>query len=275
MTDKRAYFHVDVGYLSNPKIAAMLDDHPRAILLHLQCIAYSAQHLTDGVVPMRLAMRLACAEQCDLDLLLQCGLLVRVSDTSVAVHDYLEHQRSADKVKSASDKGKQAAAARWGNPPSDAVSNAPSMPAALPDPMPRKREERDSKRVREASRFSEFWAAFPLKKGKQAAERNYNAAVRRGASEQQMIDGALAYAKSVEGVDPTKIKYPQGWITDGRYEDELEPTLAAKSSAPFTPPLPPVDMPDDLYRAWNVAHAAAYRENRPGPTDWHQLREAS
>lgn len=140
MPDKRAYFKLDVGYLSNPKIASLLDNHPRAILLHLECIAYATQHLTDGLVPMRLAMRLACAEQCDLDLLLQCGLLLAVDESNIAVHDYLEHQRSASEVKAAADKGKRAAEARWTNAP----SNAPSMPDALPNPMPREKErERD------------------------------------------------------------------------------------------------------------------------------------
>lgn len=136
MADKRPYFKVDVGYFGNPKIGLLLDDHPRAILLHLTCIAYATQHATDGVVPMRLAMRQACAEQCDLEMLLQCGLLEQ-EDTNLRVHDYLEHQRSSSEVKNASDKGRRAAEARWGN--------APSMPDAQLDAMQRERErEKDS-----------------------------------------------------------------------------------------------------------------------------------
>lgn len=136
MADKRAYFTLDVGYLTNPKIAPLLDSHPRAVLLHIECIAYSAQHLTDGVVPMLLAMRLACAEQCHMDMLVQSGLVLDQGDGSVVVHDYLEHQRSASDVKRASDKAQRAAAARWG----DAPSNASSMPTALPTAMPREKE---------------------------------------------------------------------------------------------------------------------------------------
>lgn len=149
MTDKRAYFKLDVGYLSNPKIAALLDEHPRAILLHLECIAYATQHLTDGVVPMRLAMRLACSEQCDLDLLLQSGLLVQRNSVNVEVRDYLEHQRSASEVKAAADKGRRAAEARWEDAQSNASSNAPSMPDALPNPMPREREKERRNYVRD------------------------------------------------------------------------------------------------------------------------------
>lgn len=128
MADKRAYFKLDVGYLSNPKIAPLLEDQPRAIILHLECVAYGAQHLTDGVVPVRTAMRLACAEQCDLDACLDAGLLQRVNDTHVRVHDYLKHQRSAESVKGASEQAKRAAEARWNGSDGDAPGNAVSIP---------------------------------------------------------------------------------------------------------------------------------------------------
>jgi hypothetical protein len=152
---------MDVGYLSNPKIAALLDEHPRAILLHLECIAYAAQHLTDGIVPMRLAMRLACSEQCDLDLLLQSGLLIQRDSVNVEVRDYLEHQRSATEVKAAADKGRRAAEARWEDAQRNASSNAPSMPDALLNPMPREREEKE---VKDSS--SEIAKAIPDKEAK-------------------------------------------------------------------------------------------------------------
>jgi hypothetical protein len=128
MADKRAYFKLDVGYLSNPKVVGLLEEQPRAIILHLECIAYGAQHLTDGVVPVRTAMRLACAEQCDLDACLNAGLLKRVNDTHVRVHDYLEHQRSADSVKGASEQAKRAAEARWNGSDEAADGNAVSIP---------------------------------------------------------------------------------------------------------------------------------------------------
>lgn len=138
--DKRAYFKVDIGYLSNPKVAELMDENPRAVLLHLQCIAYSAQHLTDGVVPMRLAMRLACGTQSDLDACVNAGLLRRVNGTHLEVHDYLLHQRSAASVKGQSEKAKHAAQARWEAEKTDAPSNADRMP----DAMQREKREKDS-----------------------------------------------------------------------------------------------------------------------------------
>lgn len=149
--DKRAYFKLDVGYLSNPKIAALLDEQPRAVLLHLQCIAYSAQHLTDGLVPMRLAMRLACSEQCDLDACINAGLLRRVNDTHLEVHDYLLHQRSASSVKGLSDQRKLAAQARWEADKDDASRNANRMQSAM------QREKRE----KEITTKSEIADAIP------------------------------------------------------------------------------------------------------------------
>jgi len=75
------------------------------------------------------------------------------------------------------------------------------------------------------ARFPEFWAIYPLKKGKAAAEKNWAKVVKDGADPQAIIDGALAYALECRTKEPDKIKYPQGWLTDGRWMDEPAPTL--------------------------------------------------
>jgi len=217
VTDKRAYFKLDVGYLSNPKISALLDEHPRAILLHLECIAYATQHLTDGVVPMRLAMRLACSMQCDLDLLLQCGLLVDIGGGNVEVHDYLEHQRSAADVKTASDKGKRAAAARWEDAQGNASSNASSMPNALLNPMPRERERNKEHTTRE---FEDFYEAYPRKVGKGQAVKAWRAAVKKTSAE-KITAAASSFASLTKNTEQRFIPYPATWLNGERWADDL------------------------------------------------------
>lgn len=140
MADKRAYFKLDVGYMTNPKVLAVLDESPTAILLHIASIGYAAQHLTDGIVPVKALLRMTGATADDADLLLAAGLWVDGPTGGKAeVHDYLEHQRSAAEAKGASEKAKRAASARW-----DASRNAPSMPDASESAMPREeREERE------------------------------------------------------------------------------------------------------------------------------------
>src|SRR5690606_5552198 len=156
-----------VGYLSNPKVADVLEDHPRAVILHMECIAYSAQHLTDGIVPMRLAMRFACATQSDLDACINAGLLRMVNATHVEVHDYLKHQRSSESVKGQSEQAKRAAQARWEAKNSDAER----MQTALPTAMQREREREREREKEETcsstdveSDFAAWWIHYPRKK---------------------------------------------------------------------------------------------------------------
>lgn len=147
MPDKRAYFKVDVGYLTNPKVALLAIERPQAVLLHLASIAYSAQHLTDGRVPLPLILRLNAATQEDADQLISCGLWESAGDGYVTVHDYLEHQRSAVEVKAATEKAKHAADVRWSaSSMPDALLHA--VPDAVPNGMPREREERDTNTAR-------------------------------------------------------------------------------------------------------------------------------
>lgn len=138
MADKRAYFKLDVGYMSNPKVLSVLDESPTAILLHIASIGYAAQHLTDGIVPVKALLRMTGATQEDGELLVAAGLWIDGPTGGKAeVHDYLQHQRSSAEAKGASEKAKRAASARW-----DAPSNASSMPLASETAMPRERGER-------------------------------------------------------------------------------------------------------------------------------------
>ncbi len=154
MADKRAYFKLDVGYMSNPKVLAVIDESPAAILLHVASIGYAAQHLTDGVVPVKALLRMTGATQADADLLYAAGLWVDGPTGGKAeVHDYLQHQRSAAEVKGASEKAKRAADAKWSkvaDASSNADSNASSMQDAVPDAseiaMPREETEERQRR---------------------------------------------------------------------------------------------------------------------------------
>lgn len=114
MTDRRAFFKVDVAYLRNPKIAPLIARHPKAVLFHLACIAYSAENLTDGIVPLKLIQgEVGCTNR-DIELVQRSGLISEMPDgMRLAVHDYLEHQRSAESVKSLSQAQRANANRRW------------------------------------------------------------------------------------------------------------------------------------------------------------------
>jgi hypothetical protein len=89
------------------------------------------------------------------------------------------------------------------------------------------REEREAKASpkksvngndKNAAKFTEFWAAYPKKVGKPAAEKNFIKAIKDGADPDRIIEGAKRYAKS-DQVARGFAKHPQGWITDQRWDD--------------------------------------------------------
>ncbi len=69
--------------------------------------------------------------------------------------------------------------------------------------------------------FDEFWAVYPKKVGKPSAKKNFDRAVKAGADPGEIIAGANRYAVSVAGKESGFIKHPQGWLTDGRWSDEV------------------------------------------------------
>lgn len=149
VADKRAYFKVDVGYFTNPKVAAILNDSPTAVILHLESIAYAAQHLTDGVVPAALVQRLVGATDADASLLLESGMWIDAGKGRVELRDYLEHQRSASEAKKLSEAGRKAATSRWQSDP-DANRITDGNANAVRNPMPREKERETENTVASA-----------------------------------------------------------------------------------------------------------------------------
>lgn len=155
MSDPRIWFKTDVGYFDNPKIADLLEDNPRVLILHLRAIAYCRQHLTDGVFPVRRVARMACASycgsecdsQCDVCMALSNRMLERIDDLHYRVHDYAKHQDTTHQVNQRKTAGQKGAAARWGKP-EDAKRNADRIGNGSADPNA-EREERERDNVRD------------------------------------------------------------------------------------------------------------------------------
>ena len=69
-----------------------------------------------------------------------------------------------------------------------------------------------------ATRFDEFWDAYPRKMGKQKAVTKYRAATRR-ASEQDIIDGAHRLAGDPNLPEAQYIPHPTTWLERNGWED--------------------------------------------------------
>lgn len=124
VADKRAFAVFDVGYLDNPKLADILDTSAEAVLMHAYSVLYSAQHLTDGHVPLRRMTKHIGGGDNDVRMLIDAGLwhagghecehCPQPSEGKIYVHDYLEHNRSQSDAKRLSDAGRKANRIRWG-----------------------------------------------------------------------------------------------------------------------------------------------------------------
>lgn len=95
-----------------------------------------------------------------------------------------------------------------------------------PEPEVRKREGKPSLAlVPKAARFDEFWAAYPhrggAKRGRKPAEAKYLAAVKAGASEQDIIDGAKRAAMDRQ-VRAGFARDPTTWLNQDGWNDEID-----------------------------------------------------
>jgi len=67
--------------------------------------------------------------------------------------------------------------------------------------------------------FAEFWAAYPRKVGKAAAERAYDK-VTEHFTPMEILDGLDRWVASHSDTDPQFIPHPATWLNGRRWEDE-------------------------------------------------------
>jgi len=71
--------------------------------------------------------------------------------------------------------------------------------------------------------WEQFWTAAPRKEGKAPAKAAYAKAIKKpGVTPATLFDGITAYAARMAklGTPREKIKMPQGWLNDERWNDE-------------------------------------------------------
>ena len=101
-----------------------------------------------------------------------------------------------------------------------AVPEAPAKPAEKP-----------------ADGFTEWWPHYPKKVKKLDAEKAYKAALKRGVTPKELLDGLQRQkaAWKAKGTEPQYIPYPATWLRAGSWEDELD----APSPSQATPAINP------------------------------------
>lgn len=80
-------------------------------------------------------------------------------------------------------------------------------------------------------RFDEFYAAYPIKKGKGAAKKAWEKAIKK-ADPDHIISNAALYASSVQNKDPKFVAYPATWLNAERWDDDISKELLQASIDP-------------------------------------------
>lgn len=250
MADKRAYAKLDIGYFDNPKLIDLLDDYPAAALMHIASVLYCAQHLTDGIVAPKAMQRKTGGSDAESDALIEAGLwhdsahncsaCPEVPEGKVYVHDFLEHNRSASDAKRVTQKNAAAANARWKKDDAPGMRRASAEHAESDAPgMPRERERKKEENTPSSpavpsKEFDSFWAVYPKKVAKQAAIRAWTKAIKI-ADPASITAGAKRYADftATERTEKKFIKSPDGWLSAGRWDDDITTTTQPARASPW------------------------------------------
>ena len=106
------WIRIDTQMFENPKLLYLKEDKKyRAIVVHLEGMAYSGRHALAGFIP-KAALRIIGATATDAKHLTEAGLW-DVAPGGWQVHDWNEYQLSADDMEKRRDRAQKGAAARW------------------------------------------------------------------------------------------------------------------------------------------------------------------
>lgn len=86
--------------------------------------------------------------------------------------------------------------------------------------------------------FDEWWKQYPKKVGKLDAKKAYRAAIKQGATPQDLLDGLQRHTANwkAKNTEPKYIPHPASWLRKGRWEDEFT-TPAPNQTAPAINPV--------------------------------------
>lgn len=239
--DSRTYVRIHDGMPDHPKVDGLSDAAFR-LLVTVWC--WCSRHLTDGHVPAATWQKRG--KEKVRDELIAAGLVDLRDDGSVYMHDYTDHQRTAEEVsrirearREAGSKGGKAKAKSLAiataNPQQNGSKSVPETEtdtevltnvSTLPLPEPPKTGRQRSYAYDSDAKFLEFWNVYPVKSGKPNAFKAWQQAIARNADPDMVIAAAQRY-RDDPSRNPQMTKYPQGWLNDERYNDQPETRASA------------------------------------------------
>lgn len=255
---RQGYARLSNGLWLNDKINELIEQNPHAFAMWTLAISYCSDQLTDGRMNMR-AWRRIGAEPADILMLVACRLVDKIDDDTWAIHDYLRHQNSRESVESEREAAKgrmsrkragkrsveqgetcsdevRANTDRTITERSDEVRDVflglnQNQNQILPPPTPSAEGATEDDETSDED-FRRFEAEYPKHGNRQRTLDAYHAAIRAGATPEQLTTAARAYKASCrdENKPMRFIPQPANWLTNGQWRDHLP--------APARPELP-------------------------------------
>lgn len=249
--DDRTYIRLHDGMPDHPKVVGLSD---RAFRLYVESLCWCSRHLTDGVVPIAAMKRMGGWTPATVKELGEARLIERGETADWHIHDYTQHQRTADEVADFRESKRMAGATgnheRWHVArhiidPScelcviDEPSHVRSLTDAKPESQVASQTDRETSPTTETDTegrkkrlaqvgsdddpdFTAFWAAYPRKVGKGQARKAWRAAViGRHVETKPIIVAAEEFRDDVRrrAVEQQYIPFPATWLNGERYSD--------------------------------------------------------
>lgn len=192
-----AWVRIDDSFPDHPKA---VQAGPVACWLYVCGIAYANRFLTDGFIPKRQIWRLIESDDADqlAAALVDAGLWEE-TDGGYQIHDYLEYQPSAEKVKAAR-KRNAARQAKWrednaaSNTGSNGVTNEPVTGAPNPSPITTKDDANASQRKPSKSEPFEAFVAMCESTGSDVSDISEAVKKRQLGKAKQLLEAGMTVA---------------------------------------------------------------------------------
>lgn len=163
--------------------------------------------------------------------------------TKKSIEDFFEpgwkHKRIDAELARAADKSNKAKASvnkRWSKEPYERIYERNTdviLPQSQSD-IDTNVSINNMRQQADAGKFERFYANYPKRKNRKAAEARFSSAIRKGIDAEHIISAAKRYADAhaAAGTDPQYIPAPDVWLNKGAYDDEHLPQAARAGPKP-------------------------------------------
>lgn len=228
-----AWFKVDDGFYTSQKVLSIPRDlRAQAVGVWLLAGTWSADKMTDGVVPAHILNEYGCTNDI-FNALCDAGLWkmhedIKPGDPSVIrFHDWAEYQPTREQMLAKRQEthekkvaaGKLGAAKRWQGNSKAIAENSKAIANDSPVPVPEPIKNTSSPTVTD---FDSFWSLWPRKEGKANALKAYEKSLKK-IPEPELLDKARLYVTSPLRPDVKFVPHAATWLNGERWADDLVP----------------------------------------------------